>query len=236
MQSIHSLIPEPEDLLSFEPEDLGGFVLEYYKSSVSKRTDYVRYSDIKSDQVLKDYPSGSKRDIIYALSEAVEWLKNEGLLGDHPDQSHGDFLIITRRGWKLGTAAAVEVYRKTKLLPKELLHSTLVDKVWPLFSRGDYDTAVFQAFKEVEVAVHEAGEYSEADCDLELMEKAFNPESGKLTVATQTDEEKQATLALFAGAMGLYKNPTCHRNLNINAEKASEAIIFASHLLRIVDS
>ena len=236
MLSIHSLIPEPEDLLSLELEDLGGIVLEFFKSSVSKQTEYVRFSDIKSDQVLKGYPSGSKNDIFYALSEAVEWLKNEGLLGDHPDQSHGDFLIITRRGWKLETAAAVEAYRKTKLLPKELLHSTLVDKVWPLFSRGDYNTAVFQAFKTLEIAVRYTGKYSEEDCDVELMKKAFNPESGQLTVATQADEEKQATLALFAGAMGLYKNPTCHRNLDINAEKASEAIIFASHLLKIVDS
>lgn len=236
MLSIHSLIPEFEDLLSLEPEDLGGIVLECYKSDVTKQTDYIRFSDIKSDEMLKNYPHVSKNNIIYALSEAVEWLKNEGLLGNHPIQSSDDFLIITRRGWKLENAAAVEAYCKTKLLPKELLHPTIVDKVWLLFLQGDYNSAVFQAFKVVEIAVRNVGEYTEEDCDVELMEKAFHPETGKLTQEFQTEEEKQATFALFSGAMGLYKKPTSHRNLYITSDTAIEEIIFASHLLKIVDS
>ena len=112
----------------------------------------------------------------------------------------------------------------------------MVNKVWPLFSRGAYDTAVFQAFKEVEVTVREAGGYAEEDCDVELMEKAFDPERGNLTKSTQTEDEKQAIQALFTGAMGLYKNPPCHRNINFTVEEAAEAIIFANHLFKIVHS
>ena len=112
----------------------------------------------------------------------------------------------------------------------------MVDKVWPLFSRGAYDTAVFQAFKEVEVAVRDAVEYTKEDCDVELMKKAFDPKTGKLTESTQTEGEKQGTLALFKGAMSVYKDPTCHQNVNFSAERAAEAIIFANHLFKIVDS
>ena len=236
MQSIHSLIPDSDTLLNLELEELAGLVLEFFKSTNTKGSRAVRTFDLIHNDELRDYPRGHQKDIRYALVEAMQWLKNEGLLIQDPEQNSGDYLYITRRGQKLENADAVEAYRKTKLLPKDLLHPTLADKVWPLFSRGNYDTAVFQAFKEVEVTIRDVGEYSEEDCDVELMEKAFHPETGELTKEFQTEGEKQATLALFAGAMGLYKNPTCHRNLNINAEKASEAIIFASHLLRIVDS
>jgi uncharacterized protein (TIGR02391 family) len=236
MQSIYSLIPDPETLLALEPEELAGSVLELFNSSVHKERGSVSVGNFISTEWLRDYPYEHQNDIRYALVEALVWLKNEGLLAPDPDQRSFDFLFITRRGRKLENAAALEAYRKSNLLPKELLHPVMVDKVWPLFLRGVYDTAVFQAFKEVEVAVREIGGYTDKDRDVELMEKAFHPETGKLRDTNQTEDEKQAALALFTGAMGLYKNPPSHRNINFTPEKAAEAIIFANHLLKIVNS
>ena len=235
MQSIHSLLPDPETLLALEPEELAGFVLGIFNSSVRKERGLVSASNFISQERLRDYPHEYQNDIRYALVEALVWLKNEGLLAENPDQRSPNFLFIMRRGRKLENAAAVEAYRKANLLPKELLHPVMVDKVWLLFSRGAYDTAVFQAFKEVEVAVRNAVEHTKEDCDVELMEDAFDPKTGKLTESTQTEGEKQGTLALFKGAMSVYKNPTCHQNVNFSAERAAEAIIFASHLFKIVD-
>ena len=236
MQSIHSLIPNHETLLALEPEELAGSVLEIFNSSVRKERGLVSAGNFISQEWLRDYPHEHQNDIRYALVEALVWLKNEGLLAEDPGQRSPDFLFITRRGRRVKKSTDLEAYRKANLLPKELLHPVMVDKVWPLFSRGTYDTAVFQAFKEVEVAVRDAEKYTEEDCEIKLMEKAFDPKTGKLTNTTQTEDEKQAALALFTGAMGLYKNPPCHRNINFTAEKAAEAIIFANHLLKLVNS
>ena len=236
MQSIYSLIPDHKILLELEPEDLAGIILEYFNSQVTGKRGLAACGNLISSEALRDYSREHETDIRYALVEALAWLENEGLIAQDPIQKNKDWPFITRRGRKLENRTAVEAYRKANLLPKELLHPIMVDKVWPLFLRGEYDTAVFQAFKEVEIAVRDAVEYTEEDCDVELMEKAFDPRTGKLTESTQTEGEKQGILVLFKGSMSVYKDPTCHQNVNFSAERAAEAIIFASHLFKIVDS
>ena len=172
MQSIHSLIPNPEALLALEPEELAGFVLEIFNSSVRKERELVSAGNFISPEWLRDYPHEHQNDIRYALVEALVWLKNEGLIAQDPGQGEG-WVFITRRGRKLKNPFTVEAYRKANLLPKELLHPVMIDKVWPLFLRGAYDAAVFQAFKEVEVAVRDAVEYTKEDCNVELMEEGI---------------------------------------------------------------
>ena len=62
-------------------------------------------------------------------------------------------------------------------------------------------------------------------------EKALDgPEGDSLRAA-----EQEAMANLFAGAIGLYKNPQSHRHVPTHPEDAAEVIVFASQLLRIVD-
>ena len=235
MQSIYSLMPDHEALLALEPEELAGFVLEYLNSlSPADRGQLNRYNFSLSHTVA-EYPHEYQDEISQALMEAWVWLEREGLLAPKPGDS-GNWVFITRRGRKLEKAVDVEAYRKTNLLPKQLLHPVIAYKVWSLFLRGEYDTAVFQAFKEVEVAVRDAGGYTAKDYGVNLMRQAFHSQNGTLTDTNQLQAEKDATLALFAGAIGLYKNPPSHRNVNITPVEAAEMIIFASSLLRIIDS
>ena len=142
----------------------------------------------------------------------------------------------SRKGEHLKNADALEVYRKANLLPKQLLHSSIAEDVWSNFSRGKFDTAIFEAFKAVEITVRNAGGYTAADYGVDLMRKAFHADSGPLTDQNQLKPEREATVHLFAGSIGLYKNPQSHRNVFVTAEDAVEMVILASHLLRIVDS
>ena len=68
------------------------------------------------------------------------------------------------------------------------------------------------------------------------MRKAFDDKNGKLTEMSQPKPEREAMAHLFAGAIGYYKNPSSHREIEFAPEEAAEIIIIASHLLRIVDS
>ena len=125
---------------------------------------------------------------------------------------------------------------KADILPKHQLHPIIAQKVWSIFLQGAYDSAVFEAFKQVEIAVRKAGGYAEKDRGTDLMRRAFHVDSGNLTDQNQHTAEKQARSDLFAGAIGSCKNPGSHRDVDLTAEEAAEMIIFASHLLRIVDS
>ena len=129
-----------------------------------------------------------------------------------------------------------EEITESDFLSKFQLHPIIAQKVWSIFLQGTYDSAVFEAFKAVEIAVRKAGNYAETDIGVPLMRKAFHVDSGNLTDKNQHPAEKQAMSDLFAGAIGSYKNPGSHRDVEITTEEAVELIIFASHLLRIVDS
>jgi len=234
-KTLFSILPDPEALLDLEPEELSGIVLEVLNSLESMGSQQLNRRNFISDSNLGKYPKKYHRKILRAMMEAWVWLEREGLIAPRPGSSD-DWVFITRRGKTIKNASDLNDYHKSNLLPKKQLHPNISLKIWSTFIRGDYDTAVFQAFKEVEVAVREAGNFRAEDFGVDLTRKAFDTNNGPLTDQTQPKAEREALSHLFAGSIGSYKNPHSHRSVQIEAEEAVEMIFLASHLLKIVDS
>ncbi len=230
------MIPNPEDLLAFEPEELAGVLLEHLNSVGENSASFQLYNFLLPGQSPAfAYPQEYQDRINKALVEAWVWLEREGLIAPRPDSTNG-FMFVTRRGKRLANREGLAAYRHASLFPKSVVHPAIVQKVYPAFLRGEYDTAIFQAFREVEVAVREAGGYSHNDLGVQLMRAAFGVSQGRLTEGLAVQAEQQAMSDLFAGAIGLFKNPASHRSqTGIQAVEAVERIMLASHLLRIVD-
>ena len=102
--------------------------------------------------------------------------------------------------------------------------------------RSEFDVAVFQAMNAVEVAVREAAGLPNDLLGVKLMRRALDPKDGPLTDIEAEESEKEARSALFAGAIGSYKNPHSHRDVQLSdPAEAVEIIMLANHSSRIID-
>ncbi len=126
-------------------------------------------------------------------------------------------------------------HSKPKPLTLDDLHPKIAARCGPRFGAGQYDDAIFNAFKAVEHEVRLRINAESEEIGTGLMSKAMSPKAA-LLIFSGVNAEQEAAHALFRGAIGVFKNPLSHRFLDISDERrAFETLNFASLLLRMLD-
>ncbi|MDB5909644.1 MAG: hypothetical protein JWP34_3758 [Massilia sp.] len=232
MTTLYDLISDADSLLALEPEELAGLGLELISSAPSNTGSRLHPTSFTGPDTIGPFPQEKRSAVQHAMAEGWNWLIREGLIAPAPGDTYG-WHFVTRRGKELKNRAGVAAYSSLVLLPRALLHPSVIKCCWSAFMRGEYDTAVFQAFRELEVSIRSGGGFTADDIGVALVQKAFR-ENGSLADMAAPAGERVALLNMMSGALGSYKNPHSHRRVQLSAEDASEMIVLASHLMKIV--
>lgn len=233
MGRFDDVFPPIDIALELEPEELAVFVLKY----LDEQPNINRYNfTLGTNSDMSLYVTDNRQRTVFCerLMEAWMWLEKELLVAPRPGQQ-GDWAYVTPRGKRVLQEQDFTSYRRGSLLPSDGLDPVLVRKVKPLFIRGDYDLAVFAAFREVEERTRQLSSLTDSDYGRDLMLKAFGP-SGKLCDQSSVKSERDAVRELFCGAIGLFKNPTSHRTVEYtNPKEVADIIGTANQLLAILE-
>lgn len=235
MSLISEIFPAVETAIQLEPELAVPLLEILCQMEDGRRSETPHLRNFMLPANLMQYAGSHYDEFIEVATEAWMWLLHEGLIAPHPKNA-GDWVFVTRRGRKFRELGDPKKFKAANMLPHDTLDPKLAAKVRPPFLRADYDSAIFEAFKEVEIRVRNLSGLTKDDIGVPLMRKAFKPGEGPLIDQEQTGGEQQGVMDLFAGAIGSFKNPSSHRDVDLaDPVETVELIGFADLLLRIAD-
>jgi hypothetical protein len=183
--SLEELLRDVNSLMALEPEEVAGYLLERARDTSIQNTQHFPDFINTATQQHRMPPAAQE-----LLTEAWQWLVNEGFVLEAPMQAGRHF--ISRRGKRALESGNQIAFRNTRLLPRESLHPVIVEKVFGPYLRGDYETAVFAAFKEVEIAVRTASGLGATLLGVDLMRNAFNSNNGPLSDQSLPTAERES--------------------------------------------
>jgi uncharacterized protein (TIGR02391 family) len=246
MDTLFSLFPSADDLLAQSPEDLAPTLLRlgaaqrqhngmFWLPGVTQ----VTVGTGMAAEHQHAYPHHKQQQVDALVNESWECLRRDGMILPAPgiNATFGQMVLSRDGEAALREPDGFDRIRALRSFPKALLHPAIAADVSAALGRGDFSTAVREAFTTVEIAVREVGGFTHDDYGADLMRRAFNSSNGPLTDKTLPENERKGYEHLFAGAIAAFKNPHSHRKLAIEDMRvALDQVLLASHLLRIVDT
>jgi uncharacterized protein (TIGR02391 family) len=116
------------------------------------------------------------------------------------------------------------------------LHPDIRLQCWNLYTLGNYDNAVLNATKLLEVRVREKASLGSTVVGTDLMRQAFSLNKTRLRYSSIAAEQ-QGMMELLTGMIAVFKNPQSHRFVGIHNKMECLAILLmCSALLYIIDN
>lgn len=221
----------PEDLAAILLEDFNRETTEQLRRSPNTVPQFHvgNYCNGESSY----YEQAGQPECAQALVAAWMHLAATGMIAINP-RSLKDWYCVTARGRAIKSKSDYEHFKAAALFPRGVLHPLIENESYGEFLRGDYEIAVFKAFRALEVVVRRAINAANDVLGKDLMAKAFNARDGVLRDEAELAAEQESLMYLFMGAIGRFKNPPSHREVYFSHPiEAIEAIQFASLLMRI---
>ena len=231
---IDQIVPDPEILIAMEPEDIGFVLLKHFEQANPKAK--LHRGNFFLSKPAQKYEARYQRQINEALTSGWVWLEREGFLLPSPDSPDSEWKFVSARGLAVLQPDKFASYKYAANFPSGKLHPSISGSTFSHFMKREYDTAVFAAFRAVEVAVRSAADLPDSAVGVDLMRQAFRPGTGRLTDILTHLGEQEAIMHFFAGAIGSFKNPASHRANTVKSTNDAVSLVqLADFMLRIVD-
>ena len=153
----------------------------------------------------------------------------------HDDDDEEYAYYPTKEGFQVPEREFAKVVKRWTIIPSAYMHPEIMDRSFELMAKRQFESAVLQAYKCIEVKIREITNSSKDEYGVRLIRKSFDPQKGKLTNFELPIGEREAMSNYIAGAYGLYKNPCSHRDVNMGFYEAFEKIVVASNILKIIE-
>ena len=233
------LIPSGAAVIALSTEDLAGAVLRSLNSQDEPRRrrdglpeqfSLFNYCSQQADL----YSNAARAEISVAISAAFQNLITTGMLTPNPFGMQFGWFVLTPRAKALRSDADYKRYTHAAKYPRGIIEPAVEEVTFAEFIKGDYETAVFKAFKLLEELVRGNSGVGNEQIGVQLMRMAFRPRLGPLTDKSEHEGEQEALMHLMAGAVGRFKNPTSHRFTGLDDPVTTiEILHVASLLIRI---
>jgi len=234
MPHFREVFGDLDSLIDMQPDLLGPRLVPWLHSQ--QQNELLYQGILRTSLLDRNYPEvphAKARQIELSLAEAWAWLEREGALipAEGTNGTNG-YRRFGRAAEKYKSGAPFQTGPSLRSL-SGLLHPKVKDRAILDFAAGRYDDVIYNAFKEVEIRISEAipgHEFGTA-----LAKAAFDINKGPYTDHSLPTGEKNAMRDLFAGAIGVFKNPGSHRRVAIDAAAAIRGVMFASQLHYMID-
>lgn len=230
---IASQLPPPDELVDLPEDELGlrllRLVVEHGQGHLLNRHNIGLVGTWEGLG-----PEATTKQFLQVVVEAWDWLAAQRLVARLPGET-GEFAFVTRRGHRVLEAEDGPALLRAEARLDVDLHPSIARRARRQFLLGEYELAALAAMKQVEITVRQLARASEGDIGVKLMRLAFKSD-GSLADPQLEAGEQQATSDLFAGAIGVFKNPSSHREVQFDDPTyAAEVVLLADLLLRMLD-
>lgn len=234
-------LPTPDEIAALLPEELAPYILadlaQITPNSMERgRLNIANYCNSFDADIHGPMRSLQAREQTrQSLAETWSLLETLGFIAPDTNQGSYGWFFLTRRGRDAAQSReAFERGQKAAGFPATMLHKALRGAAYDALVRGNFQQAVAEAFRVVEVTVRNASAIEGVGAS--LMRAAFHEDAGPPGSDVADRGERQALPHLFAGAFGWVRNPASHRDVPMDdVTHAIEQLMLASLLLRIAD-
>jgi uncharacterized protein (TIGR02391 family) len=229
--------PSFQSVIDMSPIYLSWAVLEDLRSTARFGISLHQWPSYQAN-LYKPINADSYQKLELTIAEALQWLLLRGLLVFTPQSGvvSAGMVTVSSRGRAIQDEPGFRAFLRHDAFNLDTLHPRLRRKVVGHFHDGEYDTAVFQAFKEVEKAARGAAKMPSHSHGSGLLERAFKAKVGPIADPTLEDEEQRGDEMLVVGAFKRYRNASGHRDVDYDdIVEVAEILSLASLILRKIE-